>query len=143
MKPLYQKGFTPEIVIKMGEKKLLTQIKSIGLAPTKSKRVVALSKILVKKHNSKVPNTREDLEELPGVGRKTASVILGELFHHPTIAVDTHVYRVSKRLGLHDEKTADKCEQALLDVIDRKHLPKGHHLFILHGRYVCLSLIHI
>jgi endonuclease-3 len=84
-----------------------------------------------------VPDRREDLEALPGVGRKTANVILGEIFGQPTLAVDTHVFRVGARLGLHQAKTPEKAEVELLEVIKKKHLPKAHHWFILHGRYTC------
>lgn len=137
MEPLYKKGFTPQTVQKWGQEKLLSKIKSIGLAPTKSRNIIKLTDIILTKHRGKVPNTREELEALPGVGKKTASVILGEVFHHPTLAVDTHVYRVTKRLGLHLEANADKAEKALLDIVPESYRPKAHHWFILLGRYTC------
>lgn len=137
MTSLYDSDFTPETVVQWGPEKLLQYIKPIGLAPTKSKNVYALSQRLLKDFQGKVPHTREDLESLPGVGRKTANVILGEIFRHPTIAVDTHVFRVTKRLGLQNEATPEKAEQVLLKLIDPSYLPAGHHWFILLGRYTC------
>ena len=137
MTPLYKEGFTPQTVIELGADGLLGKIRSIGLAPTKSKNVFNLSKILLSKHKGRVPKTREELEALPGVGRKTASVILGELFRLPTIAVDTHVFRVTKRLGIQSEKTPEKAEKVLLKAIPEKFLPQAHHWFILLGRYTC------
>jgi endonuclease-3 len=141
MQPVYDEGgFDPKFVAALGPDGLLKIIRRIGLAPTKSKRVVELAKILIEKHGGEVPQTREELEDLPGVGRKTANVILGELYGQPTIAVDTHVFRVSYRLGLHGEKTPEKCELVLLDLIKKKHLPAAHHWFILHGRYTCKAV---
>lgn len=139
MEPLYKKGFTPQTVIKMGREKLLEKIKTIGLAPTKSKNVFALAHIIAEDYKGEIPATREELVKLPGVGRKTANVVLGEIFGEPTIAVDTHVFRVGFRLGLHKEKTPEKAELKLLKEIDPKHLPRGHHWFILHGRYTCTA----
>lgn len=140
MEPLYTKDFTPKKIVALGAEGLLAKIRSIGLAPTKSKNVVRLSQILIEKHGGKVPSTREELEELPGVGRKTANVILGEIFGEPTLAVDTHVYRVSRRLGLQDESSPEKAELELLKVVDPSLLPAGHHHFILHGRYTCKAM---
>lgn len=137
MEPLYKKPFTPKTVLKLKVEGFYEKIKSIGLAPTKSKNVLKLTEILLNEHGGEVPNTRKDLEALPGVGRKTANVILGEIFSEPTLAVDTHVLRVSQRLGLHKEKDAVKAEKKLLELIDPKLLPKAHHWFILHGRYTC------
>ena len=137
MEPLHKKGLTPHMVLRWGEQKFLEKIRHIGLAPTKARNVLKLSKIIVNEHNGEVPHSREDLESLPGVGRKTANVILAEVFGEPTLAVDTHVFRVSRRLGLHDANTADKCEQQILKVIPKRFLPKAHHLLILHGRYTC------
>jgi endonuclease-3 len=139
MEPIYKKGFTPQDAVDLGPNGILKIIRQVGLAPTKSKNVFKLSTILLERHKGKVPNNREALEALPGVGRKTANVILGELFHHPTLAVDTHVYRVTKRLGFHREATAEKCEKVILGVIDQKHLPAAHHWLILHGRYTCTA----
>ena len=140
MEPLYVAGFTPETVVEWGPEKLLEQIRTIGLAPTKAKNVHKLSQLLIDEHSSRVPRTHEQLEALPGVGRKTANVIMGELFNYPTLAVDTHVYRVTMRLGLHTENNADKCEEQLLKVVDEKYLPAAHHWFILLGRYTCKAI---
>lgn len=139
MRPLYQSGLDVDLVLEMGEPGFLAKIRRIGLAPTKSKNVLKLSKIIKESFDGHIPSTREDLESLPGVGRKTANVILGEIFKEPTIAVDTHVFRVTNRLDLHKEKSPEKAELALLKVIDPKWLPRAHHWFILHGRYVCLA----
>ena len=140
MAPQYEKTFTPQVVLKMGEPALLDKIRTIGLAPTKAKNVLKLSQMLVDQYDGKVPHDREALESLPGVGRKTANVVLGEIFGDPTLAVDTHVYRVTRRLGLQDETTAEKAEQELLKVIDPSDLPAGHHHLILLGRYVCKAI---
>ncbi len=140
MEPLYRAGFKPEDVLRLGADGLLAKIRSIGLAPTKSKNVYRLSDILLQKYGGNIPSTRAELEDLPGVGRKTANVILGEIFREPTLAVDTHVYRVSRRLGLQDEKTPEKAELELLKVVDPSLLPDGHHHFILHGRYTCKAM---
>ena len=140
MQPIYKKGFDHDTVLKWGQEKLLSHIRTIGLAPTKSKNVLKLSQIIKDNHQGEVPNNRQDLEALPGVGRKTANVILGELFGEPTIAVDTHVFRVGYRLGLHTEKTPIKAEHELLKVIPAKYLPAAHHWLILHGRYTCKAL---
>ena len=137
MEPLYKEGFTPEDVVEMGADGLLEKIRTIGLAPTKSKNVFKLSQIILDKYPDELPSNHKDLQALPGVGRKTANVVLGEIFNQPTIAVDTHVYRVGKRLGLHRENTPEKAELALLKEVDPSYLPKGHHWFILHGRYTC------
>jgi endonuclease-3 len=137
MEPLYRGGFTPETVLALGYDKLLDKIRTVGLAPTKAKNILALTKLIIEEHGGKVPRSREDLEALPGVGRKTANVVLGEIWGEPTLAVDTHVFRVGRRLGLHGENTPEKAEQAMLKVIDSKYLPAVHHWIILHGRYVC------
>lgn len=137
MRPHYERGLDLSTVLKWGYARLLRNIKQIGLAPTKAKNIIALCKILQDKHKGQVPDNRQDLEALPGVGRKTANVILGELFQQQVLAVDTHVFRTTARLGLHTAKTATPCEQQLLTVIDRQHLPHAHHLFIAHGRNTC------
>ena len=139
MTPLYNKGFSPRTVVDMGQTKLFNYIKQIGLARTKSKNVLALATIIIEQHSGDIPSSRPALEALPGVGRKTASVVLGELGLEPTIAVDTHVFRVARRLGMHREKQPSKCEQELLRLIPETYLPKAHHWFILHGRYTCKS----
>ena len=130
---------TPIDIVKLGQSRVYDLIKSIGLAPTKSKNLVHLSQILIEKYNSKVPESREDLESLPGVGTKTASVVLGELFNHKVLAVDTHVLRVTKRLALHNDLDPKKVENILVKLIDRGYLPRAHHLFIHHGRYTCTA----
>lgn len=136
---VHEQGLTPEKVLEMGEAEFLSKIRRIGLAKTKAKNVLKLSKIILERFGGDVPNNREALESLPGVGRKTANVILGEIFREPTIAVDTHVYRVTARLGLQHEKTPEKAEQKLLKIIDPHWLPDAHHWFILHGRYTCVA----
>lgn len=140
MEPLYRQGFTPKKVLAWGQQKLLSMIREIGLAPTKSRNVFRLSQILIEQFDGEIPQTRIELEALPGVGRKTANVILGEIFRQPTLAVDTHVYRVTMRLGLHTAKTPEKAEPELMQAVDAKDLPEAHHLFIFHGRYTCKSL---
>lgn len=140
MEPLHKAGFNPQTVVEWGELEFYQHIKTIGLAKSKAKYVYNLSKILLDKYEGKVPNTREALEALPGVGRKTASVVLGELFKQPTLAIDTHVYRVAMRLGLHKEKTPNAAEKVLLKQIPKKYLPRAHHWMVLHGRYVCKAL---
>ena len=136
MTEIYDDGFDIDQAIAL-KKEILKVIQSIGLANTKAKNVFRLSLLLRERHHDQVPANREDLQALPGVGRKTANVIMAELFGEPTLAVDTHVFRVSYRLGLHDEKNADKTEEALMKLIPIKYLPRAHHWFILHGRYVC------
>ena len=137
MRPHYESGLDLTTVLQWGYARLLRNIKQIGLAPTKAKNIMALSKILQKQHAGQVPDDRHALEALPGVGRKTANVVLGELFQQQVLAVDTHVFRTTLRLGLHTAKTATPCEQQLLTVIARHHLPHAHHLFIAHGRNTC------
>jgi len=138
-KNIYPKYNKPEHFVKLGQKKIEKLIKSIGLFRNKAKSVYLLSKLLIEKHNGKVPNNFEDLYALPGVGRKTASVVLNEGFGLPTIAVDTHVYRVSNRVGLAKTKTADKTQEILEQITPKKWLKTAHHLLILHGRYTCKS----
>lgn len=140
MEPLYAKEFTPATVIKMGKDGLLAKIRTIGLAPTKAKNVYKLSSIILEKFHGEIPRHREELESLPGVGRKTANVILGEIYRESVLAVDTHVFRVGARLGLHRESTPEKAELELLKVIPPRLLPDGHHWFILHGRYTCKAM---
>ncbi|NRA63625.1 MAG: endonuclease III [Pseudobacteriovorax sp.] len=140
MTPIYQKAFTPETAVEWGSEKLLQAIRTIGLAPTKAKNVCRLSQILIDNFDSNIPRTREDLEALPGVGRKTANVILGEIYREPTLAVDTHVYRVTMRLGLHRETSPEKSEKELLAVVPKEYLPDAHHWFILLGRYTCKAM---
>ena len=132
--PTYNK---PEDFVKLGQKKIETLINRIGLFRNKAKSVYLLSKILIEKHGSKVPNDFEKLLALPGVGRKTANVVLNEGFGQPTIAVDTHIFRVSNRTGLAPGKGPDQVEQNLYQVVPKKYLQEAHHLLLLHGRYTC------
>lgn len=128
---------TPVAMLAMGQSRLATIIKPIGLAPAKSKNIINTCKIILEKHAGKIPGTREELEQLPGVGRKTANVVLNEGFDKPTIAVDTHVFRVSNRTGLAPGKTVLTTELKLLEVTPEKWLKNAHHYLILHGRYTC------
>ena len=138
-KNIYPKYNKPEHFVKLGRKKIEKLIKSIGLFRNKAKSVYLLSKQLIEKHNGKVPKNFDDLLALPGVGRKTANVVLNEGFGLPTIAVDTHIFRVSNRTGLAPGKNPDKVEQALYKVVPKKYLKDSHHLLLLHGRYTCKS----
>ena len=127
----------PKSIIKGGEKKIAYLIRKIGLAPTKAKHIIRTCKILLEEHEGKIPDSREDLEKLPGVGRKTANVVLNEAFGLPTIAVDTHVFRVAKRTGLANGKTVLDVEKQLLNITPKKWKQNAHHYLILHGRYIC------
>jgi endonuclease-3 len=128
---------TPEKMLKLGETTLGKRIQTIGLWRNKAKNVIALSKELIEKHNSEVPRDREALEALPGVGRKTANVVLMEIFGEGTIAVDTHVFRVANRTGLADGKAPAEVEAQLMKITPPRYLHGAHHWLILHGRYVC------
>lgn len=134
---LFKECPTPEKFLECGETRLLSFIKTIGLAPTKAKNIIRTCQILLDEFNGEVPGTRESLEKLPGVGRKTASVVLNEGFGQPTIAVDTHVYRVSCRTGLAPGKTVLETESILHEVTPIKWKKMAHSYLILHGRYVC------
>lgn len=136
-KELFKIADTPQKMAKLGEENLKKYINTIGLYNGKAKNVIALSKILVKEYDSQVPEDLDKLQSLPGVGRKTANVILNCAFGHPTIAVDTHVFRVSNRIGFVNEKDVLKTELALLKAIPKKWQTHAHHWLILHGRYVC------
>jgi endonuclease-3 len=136
-KNIYPKYNKPEHFVKLGRKKIEKLIKSIGLFRNKAKSVYLLSKQLIEKHNSKIPKNFDDLYDLPGVGRKTANVVLNEGFGMHTIAVDTHIFRVSNRTGLAFGKNPDQVEQALYKVVPKKFLKDSHHLLLLHGRYTC------
>jgi len=126
-------------MLALGEPGLKPFLASIGLFNTKAKNVIALSRILVEQHGGEVPLTREALEALPGVGRKTASVVLNELRIEPAIAVDTHVFRVAHRLGLAAGKTPDQVEAQLMAIVPDPLKTRAHHWLILHGRYVCVA----
>ena len=134
---IYPKYNKPEHFVKLGRKKIEKLIKSIGLFRNKAKSIYLLSKQLIEKHNGKVPKNFDDLHALPGVGRKTANVVLNEGFGLPTIAVDTHIFRVSNRTKLAEGKNPDQVEQALYKVVPNKYLKDAHHLLLLHGRYTC------
>jgi endonuclease-3 len=136
---LYPKYNTPHAMAQLGVQGLEKYIKSIGLFRTKAKNVVALSKILIDEHGGEVPADREALERLPGVGRKTASVVLNTAFGQPTVAVDTHIFRVSNRTGLAPGKDVLEVEQKLVKFTPPEFLQNAHHWLILHGRYVCLA----
>lgn len=134
---LFKAADTPEKMVKLGEDKIRDYIKTIGLFNSKAKNVFKLSQMLIDDHNSKVPADRDALVKLPGVGRKTANVVLNMAFGQPTIAVDTHIFRVSNRTGLAPEKTPDKVEAKLEKVVPDEFKQHAHHWLILQGRYIC------
>ncbi len=136
-KTLFQKAFTPEAMVKLGIPEIKQYIKTIGLYNTKAENVFKLSQILIDTHNNSVPEDRKSLEALPGVGRKTANVVMNEAFGFPTIAVDTHIFRVGNRTGLAAGKTPDDVEKELLRRVPEKWKKGAHHWLILHGRYIC------
>jgi endonuclease-3 len=136
---LFAVANTPQAMVALGEEGLKPFISSIGLYNTKAKNVIALSRILIEQYGGEVPLERDKLQALPGVGRKTASVVLNELRIEPAIAVDTHVFRVSHRLGLADGKTPDQVEAQLMAIVPEPYLTRAHHWLILHGRYVCVA----
>ena len=136
-KELYKIANTPEQIFALGINGLENYIKSIGLYKSKAKHIIALCELLIKEYNSIVPNTFEELIKLPGVGRKTANVILNTLYGHDLIAVDTHVFRVSNRLGIAIGDTPLVVETALIKNIPKNYLYNAHHWLILHGRYIC------
>jgi endonuclease III len=134
---LFKVADTPAKMLALGEDKVREYIKTIGLYRNKARNVIALSERLVREHGGNVPHDREALESLPGVGRKTANVVLNVAFAEPTIAVDTHLFRVANRLGIAPGKTPLEVELGLLEVVPQKYLLHAHHWLILHGRYVC------
>ena len=136
-KTLFADADTPEKMVALGEVGLKTHIRTIGLYNAKAKNIIALSHMLIERHDSQVPGERNALEALPGVGRKTAGVVLNTVFGQPTIAVDTHIFRVSNRTGLARGKTPDQVEQKLYKAVPGEYLQHAHHWLILHGRYVC------
>jgi endonuclease-3 len=138
---LFAEVQNPAAMLKLGEAGLKQHIKTIGLFNAKAKNVMALSKMLVEKYHGEVPRTREQLQELPGVGRKTANVVLNVLHGEPTIAVDTHVFRVANRTGLAKGTTPEEVELKLLKVVPKKWLTHAHHWLILHGRYTCKARV--
>ena len=134
---LFKRVNTPQKMIELGLDSLMSHIKSIGLYKTKAKHIIELSRQLIDHHDGKIPETREALEALPGVGRKTANVVLNIAFGKPTIAIDTHIFRVAQRLGLAQGKTPLDIELQLEKKIPKKFLKDAHHWLILHGRYTC------
>ena len=135
--PLFAAANTPKKMVALGVEEVKSYIKTIGLFNTKAENVIKLSQMLLDNHNGEVPEDREALEALPGVGRKTANVVLNEAFGHPTIAVDTHIFRVGNRTGMALGKTPDAVEKELLRAVPKAYLKGAHHWLILHGRYVC------
>lgn len=136
---LYKIADTPEKMLELGEETLISYIKSIGLFRSKAKHIIGLSKILGEEYNSQLPKTREDLERLPGVGRKTANVILNVVYGQPTMPVDTHLLRIAPKMGLCMGKTPLEVEKGLLQVIPSEFMEHAHHWLILHGRYICTA----
>src|SRR3954465_16004164 len=139
--PLFKTVKTPEQMVALGETKLADAIKTIGLYRGKAKNVIALSKILIEQHGGKVPKDREALEALPGVGRKTASVVLNTAFGEPVIAVDTHIFRVSNRTNLAPGKDVVEVERKLMKLTPDEFKLSAHHWLILHGRYICVARV--
>ncbi len=137
--PLFKTVKTPEQMVALGEAKLADAIKTIGLYRGKARNVIALSKLLLENHGGKVPKNREALEALPGVGRKTANVVLNVAFGEPTIAVDTHIFRVSNRTNLAPGKNVEEVEEKLEKVVPDAYKLHAHHWLILHGRYTCVA----
>jgi endonuclease-3 len=135
--PLFKVIKTPAQMVALGERKLISYIKSIGLFRTKAKNVIALSKLLIERHGGEVPHTHEELQALPGVGRKTANVVMNVGFGEATIAVDTHIFRVGNRTGLAPGKNPLQVELKLLKRVPEQYRLHAHHWLILHGRYVC------
>jgi endonuclease-3 len=138
-KDLFRVADAPAKMLNLGEAGLAKYIQTIGLWRNKAKNVIALSRLLVERHDGEVPHQREALEALPGVGRKTANVVLMEVFGEGTIAVDTHVFRVANRTGLADGKTPTEVEAQLMKITPAKYLHGAHHWLILHGRYTCIA----
>ena len=137
--PLFSIANTPETILALGLDGLKSYVKTIGLFNTKSENIIKLCRQLIDRHNSLVPQTRDELEALPGVGRKTASVVLNTAFGYPTIAVDTHIFRVSNRTGLAPGKNVLEVERKLDKWVPNQHKKDAHHLLILHGRYTCIA----
>ena len=136
---LYRKANTPQAFLNLGLTSLKRHIRTIGLYNTKAQNIIKTCRMLIDLHNGQVPSDREALEALPGVGRKTANVVLNTAFGEPTIAVDTHIFRVANRTGLGPGKTVLKVEEKLLKFTPERYLKDAHHLLILHGRYTCIA----
>ena len=137
--PLFKVADTPEKMLALGEEGLISYIKTIGLYKNKAKHVMGLSQKLIDDFSSKVPGSREELMTLPGVGRKTANVVLNVIFHEPTMPVDTHLLRVAPKIGLAEGNTPETVEKSLLERIPAEFLHDAHHWILLHGRYVCTA----
>ena len=137
--PLFKVADTPEKMLALGEEGLISYIKTIGLYKNKAKHVMGLSQKLIDDFGSKVPGSREELMTLPGVGRKTANVVLNVIFHEPTMPVDTHLLRVAPKIGLAEGNTPETVEKSLLERIPAEFLHDAHHWILLHGRYVCTA----
>lgn len=140
-KNLFSRVDSPEKMLAMGIEGLISHVKTIGLYPAKAKNIMSMSQILMDRFKGQIPRSREDLESLPGVGRKTANVVLNVAFQEPTIPVDTHIFRVSNRLELATGKTPLAVERGLQAVIPEKFRVHAHHWLILHGRYVCKARV--
>jgi endonuclease-3 len=138
-RPLFEIAGTPETMLRLGERGLSRYIRTIGLWRMKARNILAATRLIVERHGGEVPRERELLEALPGVGRKTANVVLNQAFGEPTIAVDTHVFRVANRTGLAPGTSVRAVEERLLAVVPREFRADAHHWLILHGRYVCLA----
>ena len=136
---LFQVADTPEKLLALGEENLITYIQSIGLYKNKAKHLIGLSKKLLEDFNGQVPDNRDDLMSLPGVGRKTANVVLNVIFHQPTMPVDTHLLRISPKIGLAQGSNPEAVEKSLLERIPKKYLTNAHHWILLHGRYICTA----
>lgn len=136
---LFKTANTPEKILLLGEEKLTNFIKTIGLYKNKAKNIMAACRLLVERFDSQVPATREELESLPGVGRKTANVILNTCFKQPVIAVDTHIFRVAQRIGLAKGKSPRAIEDQLMKIIPKDYIHDAHHWLILLGRYICVA----
>ena len=136
---LFQVADTPEKLLALGEENLITYIQSIGLYKNKANHLIGLSKKLLEDFNGQVPDNRDNLMSLPGVGRKTANVVLNVIFHQPTMPVDTHLLRISPKIGLAQGSTPEAVEKSLLERIPKKYLTNAHHWILLHGRYICTA----
>ena len=136
---LFKHANTPEAILKLGVEGLSPYIRTIGLFNTKAKNIIETCRILVEEHGGEVPRSREALEALPGVGRKTANVILNTAFGEPTIAVDTHIFRVANRTGIAPGRNVREVEEKLLAVVPKEYRHDAHHWLILHGRYTCIA----
>jgi len=134
---LFREADTPQAFLALGEESLIEHIRTIGLYRSKAKHILETCRLLVERHAGKVPESRDALEALPGVGRKTANVILNTAFGHPTIAVDTHIFRVANRTGIASGKSVREVEDKLVKVVPEEFRKDAHHWLILHGRYVC------